>query len=59
MHTLTVTATQCDGQTVTATGNLEVVPQLAGGQKIKYSILLGDGMGAAQRTGAPAHASKT
>jgi alkaline phosphatase len=53
VHTLTVTATQSDGQTVTATGNFEVVPLLAGGQKVKnIIILLGDGMGAAQRTGA-------
>ena len=53
IHTLTVTATQSDGQTVSATGNFEVVPLLAGGQKVKnIIILLGDGMGAAQRTGA-------
>ncbi len=53
IHTLTVTATQSDGQSVTATGNFEVVPLLAGGQKVKnIIIMLGDGMGAAQRTGA-------
>jgi alkaline phosphatase len=53
IHTMTVTATQSDGQTVSATGNFEVVPLLAGGQKVKnIIILLGDGMGAAQRTGA-------
>ena len=56
IHTLTVTATQSDGQTVTATGNFEVVPLLTGlgvGQKVKnIIIMLGDGMGAAQRTGA-------
>jgi alkaline phosphatase len=56
MHSLTVTATQSDGQTVTATGNFEVVPLLSGlgvGQKVKnIIIMLGDGMGAAQRTGA-------
>jgi len=53
IHTLTVTATQSDGQTVSATGNFEVVPLLAGGQKVKnIIIMLGDGMGAAQRTGA-------
>ena len=53
IHTLTVTATQSDGQTVSATGNFEVVPLLTGGQKVKnIIILLGDGMGAAQRTGA-------
>jgi alkaline phosphatase len=53
VHTFSVSATQSDGQTVTATGNFEVVPLLAGGQKVKnIVILLGDGMGAAQRTGA-------
>jgi alkaline phosphatase len=53
IHTVTVTATQSDGQSVSATGNFEVVPLLAGGQKVKnIIILLGDGMGAAQRTGA-------
>ena len=53
IHVLTVTATQSDGQTVSATGNFEVVPLLAGGQKVKnIIIMLGDGMGAAQRTGA-------
>jgi alkaline phosphatase len=53
IHTFTVTATQSDGQTVTAKGNFEVVPLLAGGQKVKnIIIMLGDGMGAAQRTAA-------
>ena len=53
IHTFSVSATQSDGQTVTATGNFEVVPLLAGGQKVKnIVILLGDGMGAAQRTAA-------
>jgi len=53
IHTFTVTATQSDGQTVTATGNFEVIPLLAGGQKVKNIIvMLGDGMGAAQRTAA-------
>ena len=53
VHTLTVTATQSDGQTVTAKGNFEVVPLAVGGQKVKnIIILLGDGMGAAQRTAA-------
>ena len=53
LHTVTVTATQSDGQTVTANGNFEVVPLLAGGSKVKnIIIMLGDGMGAAQRTGA-------
>ena len=53
IHTFSVLATQSDGQTVTATGNFEVVPFEVGGQKIKnIIILLGDGMGAAQRTAA-------
>ena len=53
VHTLAVTATQSDGQTVTATGNFEVVPLIVNGQKVKnIIIMLGDGMGAAQRTGA-------
>ena len=53
VHTFTVSATQSDGQTVVATGNFEVVPLQLGGQKVKnIIIMLGDGMGAAQRTGA-------
>jgi alkaline phosphatase len=53
LHNFSVTATQSDGQTVTADGNFEVVPLVAGGKKIKnIVILLGDGMGAAQRTAA-------
>lgn len=53
LHSLRVTATQSDGQTVTAEGNFEVVPLLPGAQKVKnIIILLGDGMGAAQRTAA-------
>ena len=53
VHLLTVTAIQSDGQTVTAKGNFEVVPMALGGQKVKnVIILLGDGMGAAQRTAA-------
>ena len=45
LHTFAVSATQSDGQTVTASGNFEVVPLLAGGQKVKnIVILLGDGM---------------
>ncbi len=52
-HTFSVNGTQSDGQTVTATGNFEVVPLIVGGQKIKnIIIMLGDGMGAAQRTAA-------
>lgn len=53
LHEFSVTATQSDGGSVTARGNFEVVPLLAGGQKVKnIIILLGDGMGAAQRTAA-------
>lgn len=53
IHQLRVLATQSDGQTVSAVGNFEVVPLVAGGQKIKnIIIMLGDGMGAAQRTAA-------
>lgn len=53
LHNLRVTATQSDGQTVTAEGNFEVVELLPGAQKVKnIIILLGDGMGAAQRTAA-------
>lgn len=53
LHTFSISATQSDGQTVSATGNFEVVPLMAGGQKVKnIVILLGDGMGAAQRTAA-------
>jgi len=53
VHQLSVTATQSDGQTVTAHGNFEIVPLVPGGQKVKnIIILLGDGMGAAQRTAA-------
>jgi len=53
VHTFSVTASQSDGQTVTANGNFEVMPLLAGGRKVRnIVILLGDGMGAAQRTAA-------
>lgn len=53
VHSLRVTATQSDGQTVTAEGNFEIVALLPGAQKVKnIIILLGDGMGAAQRTAA-------
>lgn len=53
-HTFSVEATQADGQTVSATGNLDVVPfTTAMGPKVKNLIILvGDGMGAAQRTAA-------
>ena len=57
VHTLTVKATQSDGQTVSARGNFEVLGitdnTRAGGAKVKnVIILLGDGMGAAHRTAA-------
>ena len=53
LHTFSVFGTQSDGQTVSANGNFEIVPLLAGGRKVKnIVILLGDGMGAAQRTAA-------
>ena len=53
VHVFHIEATQSDGQTVKATGNFEIVPWQVGGQKIKnIIIMLGDGMGAAQRTAA-------
>jgi len=53
IHTVTVSAVQSDGQSVKASGNFEIVPLQMGGQKVKnIIILLGDGMGAAQRTAA-------
>lgn len=53
-HEFSVEAVQADGQRVSARGNLEVVPFSAAlGPKVKnIIILLGDGMGAAQRTAA-------
>ncbi|MCE4557096.1 alkaline phosphatase [Roseateles cellulosilyticus] len=53
-HSFSVEATQADGQKVVATGNFEVVPFTAAmGPKVKnIIILLGDGMGASQRTAA-------
>jgi alkaline phosphatase len=53
LHEFQVQATQSDGQVVKATGNLEIVSWQLGGQKVKnIIIMLGDGMGAAQRTAA-------
>ncbi len=54
VHEFSVQARQDDGQTVTARGNLEVVPFAdAIGPKVKnIVVMLGDGMGAAQRTAA-------
>jgi len=53
LHIFSVEATQSDGQSIKASGNFEIVPWQVGGQKVKnIIILLGDGMGAAQRTAA-------
>jgi alkaline phosphatase len=54
IHQFSVEATQADGQKVAATGNFEVVPfTTALGPKVKnIIILLGDGLGASQRTAA-------
>ena len=52
-HVFQLEATQSDGQVVKASGNFEIVPWQIGGQKVKnIIIMLGDGMGAAQRTAA-------
>lgn len=51
VHTLTVQATQSDGQKVTAKGNFEVVALKRNGKPAKnIIIMLGDGMGATHRT---------
>jgi alkaline phosphatase len=56
VHEFSVSATQSDGQTVSARGNFEIVPlqtsALSSGKVKNIIILLGDGMGAAQRTAA-------
>jgi alkaline phosphatase len=54
VHVFRVEATQADGQTVKAEGNFEVLPfAQAFGPKVRnVVILLGDGMGASQRTAA-------
>jgi alkaline phosphatase len=53
VHQLTVQATQSDGQSVSATGNFEIVALERNGRPAKnIIILLGDGMGASQRTAA-------
>ncbi len=53
VHTFSLEAIQSDGQSIKANGNFEIVPLIAGGQKVKnIIIMLGDGMGAAQRTAA-------
>jgi len=51
VHELTVIAEQADGKLIRATGNFEIVGIDKQGQTAKnIIILLGDGMGAAQRT---------
>ena len=53
VHTLTIQATQSDGQTVSAQGNFEVVALEREGRPAKNIIIfLGDGMGATHRTAA-------
>ncbi len=56
LHEFSVTATQSDGQTVTARGNFEVVAlqrnSLSSGKVKNIIIMLGDGLGVAQRTAA-------
>ncbi len=53
IKTLTADATQSDAQTVSATGNFEVVPITVQGKKAKNIIyLIGDGFGASHRTAA-------
>lgn len=53
VHTLSVIATQSDGQTATATGNFEIVRADFHGPRAKnIIILLGDGMGSGHRTAA-------
>ncbi|MCY4747050.1 MULTISPECIES: alkaline phosphatase [unclassified Roseateles] len=53
-HEFSIEATQADGQKVMAKGNFDIVPFTAAmGPKVKnIIILLGDGMGASQRTAA-------
>jgi alkaline phosphatase len=53
VHTFSVTATQSDNQTVTGTGNFQVLPISPTGLAAKnIIILIGDGMGIAHRTAA-------
>jgi alkaline phosphatase len=53
LRTLSVIASQSDGQTTTATGNFEIVRTPFGGLRTKnVIIMLGDGMGAGHRTAA-------
>jgi alkaline phosphatase len=53
VHTLTVTATQANGDHISATGKFEVREIWRGGRKVRnVIIMLGDGMGASHRTAA-------
>jgi len=53
LHTLKATATFSDGSSAVKEGNFEIVGTTQQGSKVKnIIILLGDGMGAAQRTAA-------
>ena len=53
VHGFSVTAKQSDGKTVMAQGQFEITELKSGGKKVKNIILMiGDGMGAAQRTAA-------
>lgn len=53
VHSLSVTAQQSDGKTVTAKGEFEVIAMTHGGKKVKnVVIMIGDGMGIAHRTAA-------
>lgn len=53
VHTLSVTARQADKQTVTESGNFEIVPITQTGRRAKNVIFfIGDGMGIAHRTAA-------
>jgi alkaline phosphatase len=53
VHTLSITATQSNGEVVTANGNFEVIPLKPTGLAAKnIIIMIGDGMGIAHRTAA-------
>jgi alkaline phosphatase len=53
VHQLTVSATQSDNQTISTTGNFEIVRVIPTGTAAKnIIILIGDGMGIAHRTAA-------
>jgi alkaline phosphatase len=53
VHTLTVSATQTDNQTVSGTGNFQIISVKPTGRAAKnIIILIGDGMGIAHRTAA-------